>query len=176
MFLIMSQTDNRLLWICNHRFRCPVLDGVMPIITHLGSAGGTIIMVLVMMFTGFLLKNNSFLEAGVAAGLALLSSTLLVQLIKRKVKRPRPRLVVADLDVFDVPICPYSFPSGHSCAAMSVAVAAFFPLPLLGSLLFTLAAIISFSRVYLGVHFLSDVLAGAFIGVTFGLIAVYCII
>lgn len=64
-----------------------------------------------------------------------------------------------------------SFPSGHSASAFAFAVAASRELPEAGPVLLPLAAGVAYSRVYLGVHYPSDVIAGAAIGTAFGLAA-----
>ena len=64
-----------------------------------------------------------------------------------------------------------SFPSGHSASAFAFAVAASRELPEAGPLLVPLAAGVAYSRVYLGVHYPSDVIVGAAIGTAFGLAA-----
>ncbi len=95
---------------------------------------------------------------------AFLLSTAVVHLIKRRVKRMRP---VAHTEVrFLAPVTRHgSFPSGHTATSFALAtvMAAHFPhwaVPLL-----LLAAVIGYSRVYVGVHFLSDVVVAAVIGV-----------
>ena len=58
-----------------------------------------------------------------------------------------------------------SFPSGHSCAAFAMAVVGREQLPWpYGTLLMVLAGLVAFSRLYLGVHYPTDVLAGILIG------------
>jgi len=136
----------------------------MPVITHMGSAGGTIAMTLAVLATDLFLHKEGNMRVGAVGGLALLNSTLIIQLIKRSVNRPRPQCVLPGLKAFNVPICPYSFPSGHTGASISVAVATIFHLPTLGFYLLALSLVVGFSRIYLGVHYVSDVLAGAVLG------------
>ena len=64
-----------------------------------------------------------------------------------------------------------SFPSSHSASAFAFAVAASRQLPEAGPMLLPLAAGVAYSRVYLGVHYPSDVIVGAAIGTAFGLAA-----
>lgn len=64
-----------------------------------------------------------------------------------------------------------SFPSGHSASAFAFAVAATRELPEAGPVLFPLAAGVSYSRVYLGVHYPGDVVAGAAFGAGVGMAA-----
>lgn len=84
--------------------------------------------------------------------------------IKPIVDRPRPFVVIADLPVIDAkPVTP-SFPSGHAARAVAGAIAGSQMLPGAGWVLWPLAALVAISRVYIGVHWPTDVLAGAVIG------------
>src|SRR6185295_10084047 len=94
----------------------------------------------------------------------LVISHLVVQLVKRTVNRPRPSLREATASLVPEPD-KFSFPSGHSCAAMAVCFAyalAFpaFALPLIG-----LAMLVGASRVFLGVHYPGDVVVGQAIAI-----------
>lgn len=100
-----------------------------------------------------------------AAGLA---ATAVVAVLKRLIRRPRPRRAepglgspLADPDAF-------SFPSGHSAVAFAVATASLSAAPNLAPAELVLASSIAFSRVYLGAHYPLDVLVGIAIGVACG--------
>jgi undecaprenyl-diphosphatase len=67
----------------------------------------------------------------------------------------------------------YSFPSGHSITAFAVAVSLSLFYPFLMPILLTLAFLIAASRIILGMHFLSDVLAGSALGVSLGFASFY---
>ena len=85
-------------------------------------------------------------------------------MLKRTVARPRPCDGSGrSLAVIEVPDA-FSFPSGHAAAAAAVAGTISLAYPPLAPLLLPLAAVIAASRVLLGVHHLSDVLAGAALG------------
>jgi undecaprenyl-diphosphatase len=64
----------------------------------------------------------------------------------------------------------YSFPSGHACSAFAGAWVLTLMWRRIAPLLWTLAALIAFSRVYIGVHYPLDVLAGALVGLAVGAI------
>lgn len=164
MWMILKETDYRLIKMFNCRLRCNFLDVIMPYITHLGSAGGTITATMAILFAGCLFREPVFIKSGILSGLTLLLSSIIIQLLKKGINRPRPQCIVEGLQAFNVPICPYSFPSGHTSASITVALTVFYYIPLLGAILLGLSMVIAFSRVYLGVHFVSDVLAGALIG------------
>ena len=91
--------------------------------------------------------------------------------LKRWIRRPRPADAQASLAAFIQPADTFSFPSGHTAAAFMVAliVAAFFPA--LTGLAYGLALSIGCSRVLLGVHFPSDIAAGACLGSAAGILA-----
>lgn len=117
------------------------------------------------------LLSHGPLTAGAHLAVAtLVVSHLLVQLIKRTVGRPRPsRLgfhsLIAEPDRF-------SFPSGHSAAAMSVAFAYTTAFPIAGVVLIPLAFAVGLSRVCLGVHYPGDVLMGQLIALLSGALVV----
>lgn len=91
--------------------------------------------------------------------------------IKKATRRPRPCLVEPNLWARVLPPDQYSFPSGHTIAAFAITMSAgqFYP-PLFMPLLLT-AALIACSRVLLGMHYLSDVIAGMLLGGMLGHLA-----
>jgi membrane-associated phospholipid phosphatase len=108
-----------------------------------------------------------------AAALAALSAAalagILVTVLKAAFDRPRPPLADPGLDpVGTVPLSA-SFPSGHAATAFAAAVAVGVLFPRLRKPLLLLAAVIAVSRVYLGVHFATDVLVGSLLGAAIGL-------
>ncbi|MEW5854382.1 MAG: phosphatase PAP2 family protein [Myxococcota bacterium] len=103
---------------------------------------------------------RGLLAGGIVAGVASLS----VMVVKFAVRRARPSMAYSLLKTLDR----YSFPSGHSCTAFAVAIGVLFLAPLLFPVALALAAVVAFSRVYLGVHYPSDVLTGAAMGVVLG--------
>ncbi len=138
-------------------------------ITHLGDAWSTIGISL-----GLWLAGGQTAAAGRLALLANAVSHLLVQVLKRTVARERP------CDASGVPLAqiavpdPFSFPSGHSTASTAVAATLALTHPWLAPLVLPLAGAVCASRVRLGVHHVTDVVAGAALGLA-GALAVWTI-
>ena len=107
------------------------------------------------------------LRLGAATGIA----TLLSQTLKRSLTRPRPSTAIAGFEALAANPDRFSFPSGHTAAAVGVAVAfAGEPYGLgAGALLLSIG--IGLSRIYLGAHYPFDVAAGAVLGAFAGVAA-----
>jgi undecaprenyl-diphosphatase len=96
-----------------------------------------------------------------AAGL---TGTLIYKWLKAKTHRPRPYQVRQDVWVVGKPLDHFSFPSGHTLHAVAFGLVALFYYPVLAFLLIPFIVMVAMSRVILGLHYPSDVLAGAAIG------------
>jgi membrane-associated phospholipid phosphatase len=107
-----------------------------------------------------------------AATVSFFLASWLNYVIKALVDRSRPPEAIGFEALVGVPGSP-SFPSGHAMSAFAVAGAIALLAPRLRVPVLTLAAVIAFSRVYLGVHFWIDVLAGALLGLAIGLAVAY---
>jgi undecaprenyl-diphosphatase len=105
---------------------------------------------------------------------ALFCSALLVNMVLKKLThRTRPFILKEDRETLISPPCDFSFPSGHTFSSFAAATAIFLNAPRLGILALIYASGIAFSRLYLYVHFLSDVLCSAVFGVATGMMVCY---
>lgn len=150
-----------LLWIQEY-LRGPLLNAFFVFYTALGNAGLVWLVLSVAM-----LFYKPTRRAGGTALLALAVGFACTNIIlKPLVHRTRPWLVVEGLTTLVVENDPHSFPSGHTCAAFAAACAWRRNLPKrwMGSAALVVAALMGFSRLYVGVHFPTDVLAGALVG------------
>ena len=96
-----------------------------------------------------------------AAGL---TGTLIYKWLKHKTHRPRPFQVRQDVWVIGKPLDHFSFPSGHTLHAVAFSMVAMHYYPPLAVILVPFMLMVAMSRVILGLHYPSDVLAGASIG------------
>jgi undecaprenyl-diphosphatase len=107
-------------------------------------------------------------EALGAAGVAAVLSILAFMYLKRRTGRPRPCHIEPHCWATLLPPDRFSFPSGHTMTAFAVAIPLSFFYPTLTFGLLFCAFSIAMSRILLGMHFLSDVIAGALLGTGFG--------
>ncbi|HHV93702.1 MAG TPA: phosphatase PAP2 family protein [Firmicutes bacterium] len=162
----IRSSDEWLFRLLNTRFRCRLLDKISVWITHTGSAGFTIGITLASVLAG-LYERRNYLVAGSRAFAALAGSSLVSHIVKRLVNRPRPIFRLDHIRTFNVPICAYSFPSGHTTASFAVGVSYALAFPAYSTLWLLWAALVGWSRIYVGVHYPSDVLAGGLVGTFF---------
>jgi undecaprenyl-diphosphatase len=104
--------------------------------------------------------------------LAVLAGIFSFKVLKRAVGRRRPCSLQPHAWANLLPPDQFSFPSGHSITAFAVAVSLGTFYPAAFSVLLFCAASVAISRVVLGMHFLSDVLAGSGLGALLGYTAV----
>ena len=96
----------------------------------------------------------------------------LYTILKRGLKRNRPADAMPGFESFIAPADQFSFPSGHTSGAFLMATATGWIFPALLVPLYLWAALVGTSRVFLGVHFPSDIAAGALMGTSIGLLAI----
>lgn len=144
-----------------------VLSPICKVITLSGDGGIAFIAVSLL-----LVFFRSTRQAGVVSLLAMAIGTIIANaIIKPLVARQRPFRTTTSLfykfwmDAGVFPAGGYSFPSGHTTAAMSFAAALFLCLPGgAAGLLFLIPIVMGFTRIYFGVHYATDVLAGMLLG------------
>src|SRR5229473_4025067 len=103
-----------------------------------------------------------------AAGSAALAGVFVFKALKKISHRQRPCHLEPHCWSRVLPPDQFSFPSGHTMTAFSIALVVSYFYPSLEGVLFFLALSIAMSRIVLGMHFLSDVLAGVVMGVALG--------
>ena len=165
---ILKRFDDYFIHLINAKIKNKFLDRLMYRITDLGGAVFTSIFAL-----GLVLIGNSRVKLiGIEAILALFFGQIFVHSLKKLMSRERPYKILEHLHTFGIEMRDYSFPSGHTTASFSLATTIALNMPKTAIFVLVLAFIIGMSRVYLGVHYPTDVAAGILIGV-FASLAIY---
>lgn len=154
-------------WIAANLWN-PVLDTLMPLITLLGDAGIFWIAIAVA-----LLCTKKYRRTGLGMAIALVIGLLVCNVtLKPLVMRPRPYDYQADVFHKIIPLLverqhDFSFPSGHTIASFEAATVIAINHKKWGIGALVLAALIAFSRMYLYLHYPTDVLASVVLGIAF---------
>ena len=159
----------------------PVLDVIMKTITYMGEAGIIWILLAIVLFL-----TKKYRKAGVAIAVALIVMEILNNVVlKNAIARPRPcwedNELLASLgwwfESYEFPYVvgkphSYSFPSGHTSSAFAASVAFLWYDRKYGIPTFIFAAIMGFTRLYVHVHYCTDIIGGVIVGVIYALIGV----
>ena len=142
----------------------PVLDVIMPIITDFCEDGiGWIILALVLL----LFKKTR--KLGITMAISLIFGLLLCNLtLKPLVARTRPFVYNPDIKLIIPQPGEFSFPSGHSVTSFECAFAIYLYSKKWGIPALVFAGMIALSRLYLYVHYPTDVIIGGLLGCLFG--------
>ena len=168
MLYFIQKIDWSILRFIQSTLRCGFLDFLMTKITYLGSAGAVWIVAAIG-----LTMSKKYRRYGITLFVALLVGLLVGNVVlKNLIARPRP-CWLQSIDLLIKNPKDYSFPSGHTLSSVIGAVVltsanrkfVWFSVPL--------ATLIAFSRLYLFVHFPSDVLSGAVLGLIIGTLSVF---
>lgn len=155
------------LWVVEHR--AAWLDPVFVGLSIAGYAG--LVWILLAPLVSVLGKRDPFFGLGLAAA-CVWSADLIALGIKDGVGRPRPFEAMPGVDALVGATVGYSMPSGHAATSFAGAVIITYLMPRAAPFAFLLAMAISFSRVYVGVHYPTDVIAGAALGALVSLTAI----
>ncbi|MBQ6633633.1 MAG: phosphatase PAP2 family protein [Ruminococcus sp.] len=155
-----------LLWIQDH-LRADWLTPIMKAITYLGEVGWFWLVVSI----GLMIWKK-YRPVGVVCLISLVTSFLVNTIvIKHLFERARPYETIGGLTSLVGKQSEYSFPSGHATAAFAVSVIIFMLMPKkFGIPALILAVAISFSRLYVGVHYPTDIIYGCVSATIFSVI------
>lgn len=161
--------DIKLFYLINRTIQNHFFDFLMPIITKLGSGEAAFaIAVLIILFN---LRKKANKAAGILLLAGLTPTYYAIEFLKKFVARPRPYNALTDVHLIGQ-AGGFSFPSGHATIAFMTAVILSHYFKRGRTIFYLLAVAVCVSRVYVGVHYVSDVAAGAIIGSAIGFVLV----
>ncbi len=164
---MITQIDFFILDIIQKALKSTVADWIFEFFTHLGDKGILFISIAIL-----LMLFRQTRKAGLSLAVALIISFILCNLVLKNVfMRIRP-FDVREVEIIIPKPKDFSFPSGHSWHAFATASVLSLYYKKYSIWFYTVAFLIAFSRLYLYVHYPSDVIAGSIFGILSGILAV----
>ncbi|MBW9153142.1 phosphatase PAP2 family protein [Clostridium estertheticum] len=166
---LLQKFDISILLFIKYNMYGIIMDKVMVILSYLGNAG-----IIWIMIAAILISNKKHRKIGLMALAALILSAILGdEILKNIFKRLRPADTMPTMNLLIERPLSYSFPSGHSMSSFAVAgvLVKYFKKYVIE--IISLASLIAFSRVYLYVHYPTDVLVGAILGLVCSALVIY---
>lgn len=160
----LTDLDFKILYFIHDHLSCGFMDLLMPKVTYLTEMGAVWLLAAVLFLVFRKYRASIAIAGGMASGL-LVGNLLLKHLVARSrpcwIDTAFPMIVAVPKD--------FSFPSAHAMISFAAATAIFHYNRKAGIAALVVAALIAFSRLYLFVHFPSDVLVGTVIGIGLGI-------
>jgi undecaprenyl-diphosphatase len=172
LLLTMFDFECRVFHGINRYFDKKYLNLFFRMITHMGSAIFTITITLSLI----LFTTNEIRITALASALSLFVSHLPVYVVKKIYPRKRPYLILKETKYPVNPLKDHSFPSGHTTAIFALVIPFVLLLPEFFFLLVPIAICVGTSRIYLGLHYPSDVLVGAMLGSCIGVLSFFLLL
>lgn len=169
MIPLIQRFDSSILLYIQNNMHGVIMDKGMVISSYLGNGG-----IIWIIIVGILMINKKYRKIGfMALGALILSTILGEEILKNVVKRIRPSEDIPAWNLLITKPLSYSFPSGHTTSSFAVAgvLAKYIKRYAFGFL--GLASLIGFSRLYLYVHYPTDILAGVVLGLLCSGIIIY---
>jgi undecaprenyl-diphosphatase len=154
------QTEASVCIVCNRACHRPGIAGLFAAASYLGN--GIFWYVLIALLPA--LYGTAALPVSARMMLAGVLGLAIYKILKTRTARSRPFSVLSGIDLIERPLDAGSFPSGHTLHAVSFTVIATAAYAELAWLLVPFATLVALSRLVLGLHYPSDVVAGAAIG------------
>lgn len=164
---LIEKIDRSFFNIFNKKMKNSFFDKFMPIYTNLGS------LAFITSVLAFLLILKETRPLGEQVLFALAISQTITYFLKASVKRTRPYDALDDINTYGMILKDHSFPSGHSSASFTLATILSLNFPNLAIIFLPMAFLVAISRVYLGVHYGTDIIFGSLLGIIAGSIVYY---
>lgn len=170
-FRYMDERELRLCLYCNRASYRPAIRALLVASSRLGNGSFWYLLILGMAVWD---RQHGMIAAThmVVVGLASLA---IYKSLKNYLVRERPYITWDQVRLGTRPLDLYSFPSGHTLHAVSFSMVAAYYYPSLGLILTPFAVLVALSRVVLGLHYPTDVLIGALIGITIAVTSFYAV-
>lgn len=162
----INRWDAELCAFCNRRSRSFTVRNFFRLVSRLGDG-----VFWYALMIALLQQGTDALPAVLHLLAVGLCGTLIYKLIKGKTLRPRPFNVYPAIQCVGKALDPFSFPSGHTLHAVAFSIVAIAYYPPLFWLVVPFAALVALSRPILGLHYPSDVLAGAALGALIAIVS-----
>ena len=166
---IIQNMDNIILQFIQINMRSSSMDKLMPLITSLGNEA----IIWILIGIAFVI-NKKYRKYGLMIAFSLILCFIVGNLsLKPLVARIRPFDAMPLLDGLLIrPPSDFSFPSGHAMCSFAPSVVIFYMNKRVGIFALILSSLIGFSRLYLYVHYPSDVFCGTVIGILLGITSI----
>jgi undecaprenyl-diphosphatase len=165
----LYQFECRVFQEINSHFEKRIMNLFFRTITQVGGA----LFISVTTLLLIILTSSQTRLTAISSAAALALSHIPVQLVKKLFPRKRPYLQIETTKILPNPLKDHSFPSGHTTAVFSVIVPFLIHMPALTAVLLPIGLCVAISRIYLGLHYPSDVIAGGILGACFGGLCFY---
>ncbi|WP_067727040.1 phosphatase PAP2 family protein [Oceanobacillus damuensis] len=167
LFAHFYTLESQLCRFINQYFSQRHLNLFFSAITHLGGSIVTISsLMLLILFT-----SGSLQLTAIASAVSLTLSHIPVIFSKKLFPRKRPYISLPHIYVSKNPLKDHSFPSGHTTAIFSIITPFVLIYPTLTVILLPIAFVVGLSRIYLGLHYPSDVIVGCMLGSSTGMLS-----
>lgn len=162
ILIFVKHLDTSWFYKINLGLHNSLFDKIMPAASWVGNGGLLWIAFIVLLF---LFGNRELKKVSILMLVSLLGSFLIgEEFLKHLFQRPRPFMSLPGVDLLVMAPHGYSFPSGHASSAFAAGLVLARKVPRLSLPVIALAALIAFSRVYVGVHYPLDVISGVLTG------------
>ncbi|MCL1630343.1 phosphatase PAP2 family protein [Sporolactobacillus sp. CPB3-1] len=162
----LYELECRLFRKINQHFERRIWNAYFRTVTNVGGAVLEILLVLLLL----IFARGHLRLTAVACAISLTASHIIVQVFKKCFPRKRPYLILDDANYPVNALQDNSFPSGHTTAIFSVIIPLILFHPSLSLILLPVGLSVAVSRIFLGLHYPSDVLAGMMLGTITGYI------
>lgn len=163
----LMELDRNILFYVQDNLRNDTLNDIVVWFTSLGNAG----LIWVLLIAALIAYKRTRKE-GLGCAISLILCFIVVNLfLKNAVARVRPYDAMEQIRCLVEPQADYSFPSGHTAVAFAASVPVFIiSSKKLGIIMIIFSVLMAFSRIYVCVHYPTDVIGGAVIGILCGVV------